>query len=87
MSETSAWIDPRDNPTPPYRGTELALASSEAEIAELIAACKEGRLYDVERWIKFGRPLQLSPNVEDRVRSKPTALSVSTTTGALYFSR
>jgi hypothetical protein len=54
----SAFINPRvrDAPTierPPARNTTRA-----DELTELHTLCRDGRLYDVERWITNGRPLQ-----------------------------
>jgi hypothetical protein len=58
-----------------------------AELSDLIAACKEGRLYDVERWIAAGRPLQLDPAIDARIRRKPTAMSLSIASGTLDLTR
>jgi hypothetical protein len=80
-------VDPRNDPTPPYAGPARALASNEDDLAELIIACKQGRLYDVERWIASGHPLQLDPGVEVRIRRKPTAMSLSISSGALDLTR
>ncbi len=87
MAVSSWWIDPREDPKPPYQGPARPLASDEGELAELIGACKEGRLYDVERWIAAGRLLQLDPSTDDRIRRKPTAMSISIASGALDLTR
>jgi hypothetical protein len=51
------FIDPRLLPAV----TERPLAASAAQAEDLpglLSLCRDGRLYDVERWIKSGRPLQ-----------------------------
>lgn len=86
MGATPDWVDPREDPRPPYQGPPRALAA-EGELLELIDACKQGRIYDVERWIKAGRPLQLDPDVDARIRRKPTPLSLSISSGTLDLTR
>ena len=59
---SSSFVDPRSDPDPraprpPARFTEHA-----SELEELHRFCKAGHLYDVERWIRAGRPLQLTPD-------------------------
>ena len=49
MEANPWWVDPREDPSPPYCGPERPLAADEAGLAELIIACKQGRLYNVER--------------------------------------
>ncbi len=67
----TTFIDPRSDPKPPAELTRQP-ATDEADLAELVQLCKTGGLYDVERWIKSGRPLQviLGASVKrQRVRS------------------
>lgn len=40
-------------------------------------ACREGRLYDVERWIASGHPIQLAPSVPHPRRRKTAALGIA----------
>lgn len=76
--EKSGWTDPRTNPAPPFRGPKRPLASDSSEIAELMAACKQGRFYDVEEWIACGKPLQALPGAAQRRRSSsPLLFAVS----------
>jgi len=42
------------------------LASDEAELADLIAACRAGKLSDVAAWIEAEGPLQIDPVVRGR---------------------
>jgi hypothetical protein len=41
---TSMRVDPRDDPQPPSAGPPRPLASHEESLAEVMAACKRGRL-------------------------------------------
>jgi hypothetical protein len=53
------FIDPRtENWTSASRPLARATTKPE-ELAELHSLCRDGRLYDVERWISHGRPLQV----------------------------
>src|SRR2546426_6515835 len=51
------FVDPRSNPEPPARVSREPAAHGEA-LRELIQLCLAGRVYDVERWIQEGRPIQ-----------------------------
>src|SRR5574341_1490908 len=51
------FVDPRSNPEPPPRVSRDSAAHGE-ELRELIGLCVAGRVYDVERWIQEGRPIQ-----------------------------
>jgi hypothetical protein len=76
------WTDPRSDPKPPYRGPERPLAKDETELTELIAACKEGRFYDVEKWIAAGSPLQVDPGSRARTSRAASVLQVAIATGS-----
>jgi len=39
--------------------------------------CREGRLYDVERWIAEGKPLQLAPDATPKGTRPKTALQIA----------
>ena len=43
--------------------------------------CSEGRLYDVERWISQGNPLQLAPNAIQREKRLRSALQIAVQSG------
>lgn len=53
----SAFVDPRLHPEPPARVSREPAASAEA-LRELVQHCLAGRVYDVERWIQEGQPIQ-----------------------------
>lgn len=46
-------------------------------LTELHRLCREGRLYDVERWIQDGRPLQLAKGVQVKRRRTTSALEIA----------
>src|SRR5437879_2045553 len=51
------FIDPRLHPDPPAPVTREPVADAE-ELRELVQLCQAGRVYDAERWIQEGRPIQ-----------------------------
>src|SRR3989442_8509554 len=51
------FVDPRWNPEPPARVSREPAAHGD-ELRELIQLCLAGRVYDVERWIQGGQPIQ-----------------------------
>ena len=51
------FVDPRSNPEPPARVSREPAVNGE-ELRELVQLCAAGRVYDVERWIQAGKPLQ-----------------------------
>ena len=57
------------------------LAQSLEDIRPLHQWCREGRLYDVERWIADGKPLQLSQEVVPKGTRPKTALQITLETG------
>ncbi len=61
------FVDPRVNPAPPFRGKPRPLAEDRAAVAGLMDALEDGRLYDAERWIADGGPIQFR-YPEDRRR-------------------
>ncbi len=62
-------------------GVERPLAHSPEDIRALHQMLRDGRLYDVERWISEGRPLQLAPNAIPKGRRLKTALQIALETG------
>ncbi len=76
----SVFVDPRIVPDPPFRGTVRAPAADQQEVAGLVEAISEGRLYDVERWIQGGTPLQfIYP--EDRRKCPKSPMQAAIRTG------
>lgn len=73
----TAFIDPRNKPVSPYDGPTRPLADDWADIEGLVAACKQGRLYDVEAWIARGQPLQVRPDVRPPSRRTASALGLA----------
>jgi hypothetical protein len=57
------------------------LAASHDDLRALHLLCREGRLYDVERWIADGKPLQLSPEVIPKGARPKTALQIALESG------
>jgi len=55
-----SWVDPRTGPKPPAIIPPRRVAKDFAEIAAFHELCKRGRIYDVERWIQTGKPIQLA---------------------------
>ena len=71
-----SFVDPRTGPVPDPLRRPWPPTSSPDELDDLHAACREGRLYEVERWIAEGRPLQLASTVATR-RRRTTALGIA----------
>lgn len=72
----TTFVNPRSNPAPrpePRARTTTDLDS----LTELHQLCREGRLYEVERWIQDGRPLQLSADTELGRRRPTSALEIA----------
>jgi len=57
------------------------LAHSPEDIRLLLQLCRFGRLYDVERWIDDGKPLQLTPEALPKGARPKTALQIALETG------
>lgn len=72
-----AFVDPRASPDPkaPRRAARLTAAAE--ELQELHNLCQLGRLYDVERWIRDGRPIQLAPSSPPDRRRSRSALEIA----------
>lgn len=62
-------------------GRPRALAASLEEVQALHELCRHGRLYDVERWIAKGKPLQLAPEAIAKGTRPKTALQIALETG------
>ncbi len=57
------------------------LAHSPEDVRPLHQLCREGRFYDVERWIADGKPLQLTPAAVPKGTRPKTALQIALETG------
>lgn len=72
------FVDPRIDPDPRSPRPPARFTSNPDELADLQNYCQDGRLYDVERWIRAGGPLQLAPGTQvDHRRRFRTALSIA----------
>jgi hypothetical protein len=63
------------------QGRPRALAESLDEVRGLHELCRQGRLYDVERWIAEGKPLQMAPEAIAKGTRPKTALQIALETG------
>ncbi len=75
------FVDPRTHPQPTSPRPASPLADSPDQIEDLLRLCREGQLYDIEAWIKAGRPLQVVPGARPAGRRLPTALEIALETG------
>lgn len=57
------------------------LGQSLEAIRPFVQLCREGRLYEVERWAAEGKPLQLDPDVIKKGTRPKTALQIAIETG------
>jgi hypothetical protein len=57
------------------------LAHSLDDVRPLHQLCREGRFYDVERWIADGKPLQMAPEAIPKGARPKTALQIALETG------
>ncbi len=69
------------------QGPQRPLAQSPEIVRPLHQLCREGRLYDVERWIAEGKPLQVAPEVLSKGTRPESALQLALESGqhALVF--
>ena len=68
------FVDPRSDPDPKAPKPPPRTTTDPDELAELHRLCREGRLYDVERWIRAGKPLQMAEDASgpaERARFGP----------------
>jgi len=65
----------------PNQGWQRPLAESPEDIRALHQMCREGRLYDVERWIAEGKPLQLAREAIRKGARPKTALQIALESG------
>jgi hypothetical protein len=57
------------------------LAQSLEHVRPLHQICREGRLYEVERWIADGKPIQVAPQAIPKSTRLKTALQIALETG------
>lgn len=73
----NAFVDPRSAPDPQAGKPHVRTTTDLEELAKLHRLCREGRLYDVEDWIRTGRPLQATGGMPARRRYATTALKIA----------
>jgi hypothetical protein len=74
----TTFVDPRSDPDPGASRAPARFTTNAAELEEFHRFCLEGRLYDVERWIQAGGPIQLAAgSLIERPRSFRTALEIA----------
>ena len=79
--EMTGADDPQEAPPDASGGSERPLARSRDEIRPFLQLCREGRLYEVERWLAEGRPAQLDPDAIRKGYRPPSSLEVAIETG------
>ncbi|MDP1948249.1 MAG: hypothetical protein Q8L77_12205 [Nitrospirota bacterium] len=57
------------------------LAQSSEDVRALHQLCRDGRLYEVERWIAEGKPIQVAPQTIPKGTRPKTALQIALETG------
>lgn len=75
------FVDPRTQPQPSPNRTPAAITEDAETAEEIRQLCRQGRLYDLERWIQAGRPLQPVVQPPRRGRRPPTPLEAALETG------
>jgi len=70
------FIDPRDNGANGMNKPRARTTTALKELEELHTLCRQGRLYDVERWIRAGRPLQIAQGTSVKRARVTSALEI-----------
>ncbi len=81
------FVDPRVNPHAPFAGTRPAPAADPLELTGLTQLCESGRLYEVEQWVRDGKPIhadtyrrhgrnRVSNPLEIAIRTKQRSLAI-----------
>lgn len=74
----ATFVDPRGDSDPGAPRAPARFTTNAAELEELHRFCLDGRLYDVERWIHAGGPMQLAAgSLIKRSRRFRTALEIA----------
>jgi len=77
----NAFIDPRGALAPDANKPPARTAMELGELAELHQLCRAGRLYDVERWIRVGRPIQMAEGTLVKRVRVTSALEIAVQSG------
>ena len=54
------FVDPRTDPDPKAPKPTPRTTEHPEDLTDVHCLCREGRLYDVERWTRSGKPLQMA---------------------------
>ncbi|MBY0276579.1 ankyrin repeat domain-containing protein, partial [Candidatus Binatia bacterium] len=81
MVTVSGFVDPRADLVPRTSAATDRRTREPTSLEQLHQLCREGRLYDVERWIEAGKPLQLDEIVLERHQRRTSALEIALNTG------
>jgi hypothetical protein len=73
--------DPRDSPKPALAKSAARTTDDPKDLSDLHRLCRDGRLYDVERWIQAGRPLQAISGGTAGQRRVASALEIALQAG------
>lgn len=73
----TVFIDPRADPKLAATNVGPRTTNDPEALAELYQLCRAGRLYDIERWIKQGQPLQLADGITVKGRRLTSALEIA----------
>jgi ribosomal protein S14 len=78
----SPWIDPRPAPDPTAPRPTRRLASDPDEIQDLLRLCRNGQVYEVERWLDTDRPIQVDEAaLHGRQRKRLSPLHIAVESG------
>lgn len=73
----NAFIDPRADPDPHASKSSARTTTEPEQLTELHRLCREGRLFDVEQWIRSSRPLQVIEGAPAKRRRVTSALEIT----------
>jgi hypothetical protein len=74
---SEAYVDPRSHPDPAAVHPPPRSTPDVKDLVELHRFCRQGRLYDVERWIQAEGPLQLAEDAPRPRRHTASALEIA----------
>ncbi|HEX7069340.1 MAG TPA: hypothetical protein VF190_00980 [Rhodothermales bacterium] len=73
----NTFIDPRDGARSHAAKGPARTTRAPEDLETLHRLCREGRLYEIEDWIRAGRPLQLAEPSADGRRRRASALEIA----------
>ena len=77
MMPIAAFSDPRADAKVGAAKPSARTTTDPGALTELHQLCRDGRLYDVERWIRAGRPLQVVQGITVKGRRLTSALEIA----------